>query len=45
MFMLEPGVGSEGCLQKPTGDKVEANFIQARKGTLGEETLPFLTIN
>ena len=34
MFMLEPGVNSEGCLQKPTKDKVEANFIQARKGKL-----------
>ena len=32
--MLEPSVSPEGYLQKPTKDKVEANFIQARKGNL-----------
>jgi hypothetical protein len=34
MFMLGRGVNPEGRLQKPTKDKVEANFIQARKGNL-----------
>lgn len=32
MFMQEPSVSSEGCLQKPMEDKVEANVKQARKG-------------
>jgi hypothetical protein len=45
MFMLEERWLSEGCLQKPTKDKVEANVIQALTGILGAETLLFLTLN
>ncbi len=44
MFMQERWL-SEGYLQKPTEDKVEANVIQALTGILGWETLPFLTLN